>query len=121
MKTKAWILIVALLLVVSLGLSLWVFLRPSGHVANVYRDGVCLLSVDLSTVTEAKTYTFSNEKGSNVILVEPGRICVQEADCPDQVCVKAGWLTSTPIVCLPHGLVIRLERTLRSPIDALAR
>lgn len=41
-----------------------------------------------------------------------------EADCPDQVCVHAGWLTDSaaPIVCLPHRLVIRLEQTASSII-----
>lgn len=123
MKTRTWILILGALLVISLALSLWLFLRPAGQIANIYRDGVCILSIDLSTVTEPETYTFTDKAGTNVILVEPGRIRVQEADCPDQVCVKSGWLqdSAAPIVCLPHRLVIRLEASAPLAVDAIAR
>ena len=33
-----------------------------------------------------------------------------EADCPDQVCVRQGWVQdrTVPIVCLPHRLVIEI-------------
>jgi hypothetical protein len=74
-------------------------------------DGECIRCVDLSQVTETETYTVEDDLGVNVIQIEPGRIRVLEADCPDQVCVDAGWLTDSaaPIVCLPHRLVIRLE------------
>ncbi len=123
MKTKTWILILGALLVISLALSLWLFLRPGGQIANIYRDGVCILSIDLSTATEPEIFTFTDEAGTNVILVEPGRIRVQEADCPDQVCVKSGWLqdSAAPIVCLPHRLVIRLEASAPLAVDAIAR
>ncbi len=47
-----------------------------------------------------------------MIRVEPGRIAVTAADCPDKVCVDAGWRSdsASPIVCLPHRLVIRIEK-----------
>ena len=97
----------------------------SGTVANVYQDGVCVLSFDLSQVAEARTYVLEDPSGSNTILVEPGRIRVLEADCPDQICVQAGWLTDSaaPIVCLPHRLVIRLENTAGSQpqMDAVSQ
>ena len=48
-----------------------------------------------------------------MIRVEPGRIAVIGADCPDKVCVEAGWRSdsASPIVCLPHRLVIRIEHS----------
>ena len=57
--------------------------------------------------------TVESDAGVNIIQIEPGQIRILEADCPDQVCVQAGWLTDSaaPIVCLPHRLVIRLEKT----------
>lgn len=102
------------MLLLSAGATLWLFGRSApGLVANIYQDGVCIHSIDLSRVTRAETYSAECDSGVNVILVEPGRICILEADCPDQVCVQAGWLTDSvqPIVCLPHRLVIRLEKT----------
>ena len=47
-----------------------------------------------------------------MIRAEPGRIAVVAADCPDRICVREGWLSdsASPIVCLPHRLVIRIEK-----------
>jgi hypothetical protein len=112
MKTRTWAALIAALLLLFAALALWLSGRSAaGQVANIYIDGVCVRSVDLSQLKGPETYTVETEGGQNVIQIEPGRICVQEADCPDQVCVQAGWLTDStaPIVCLPHQLVIRLE------------
>ncbi len=120
LKTRTWILILAAVLLASGLLALWVWTRPSeGTIANIYQDGVCIYSIDLSAVTEGYEMTIEDENGVNVIRVEPGRICVLEADCPDQVCVQAGWLSdsASPIVCLPHRLVIRLEETAEAEFE----
>lgn len=112
-KTRTWVILLLFILLLSGGAALWLYSRSApGMTANIYQNGVCIRSIDLSRVTQAETYTVESEQGTNVIRVEPGRICIQEADCPDQVCVHAGWLSDSaaPIVCLPHRLVIRLEQ-----------
>ena len=112
-KTKTWIAVFAGLLVICLGLSLWIFLKPTGKtIANVYMDGECIRSVDLSAVTEPYTFTVTSHRGTNVVKVEKGRIRVIEADCPDKVCVRSGWISDSaaPVCCLPHKLVIRIEK-----------
>ena len=50
--------------------------------------------------------------GTNRIVVEPGRICVSEANCPDGICISQGWLSDqdVPIVCLPHRLIIKIKK-----------
>ena len=113
-KTRTWVIILLLVLLLSGGAALWLNSRSaSGMVANIYQDGVCIRSIDLSRVTTAETYPVESDAGVNIIQIEPGQIRILEADCPDQVCVQAGWLTDSaaPIVCLPHRLVIRLEKT----------
>ena len=113
-KTKTWVLILGALLLTALLSCLILYTRPAlGTVANIYRDGVPVRSVDLSLVTKPYEFTLTDERGSNVIRVEPGRISVAEADCPDGICVKTGWISDSaaPIVCLPHRLVIRIEQT----------
>ena len=112
-KTKTWVIIFLGLLVFFGGLTLWIFLKPAaGTIANVYLDGECIRSVDLSKVTESYEFTDESERGMNVVRVEKGRICVKEADCPDKVCVHSGWLknAAAPICCLPHKLVIKIEK-----------
>lgn len=133
-KTRTWIIGIALALLICVGAALWLNGRSApGMTANIYQDGVCIRSVDLSRVTGTETFSVECDSGVNVIQIEPGRICILEADCPDQVCVRTGWLTDSaaPIVCLPHRLVIRLEETAAEgilpgqtdadPIDGVSR
>ena len=113
-KSKIWALIFALLLLFSaLALILIPKLPSGGTTANIYRDGVPIRSIDLSLVTEPYEFTLSDERGENVVRVEPGRIAVISADCPDGICVASGWRSgsASPIVCLPHRLVIRVEKS----------
>ena len=124
-KTRTWVvgILFLLLLFAAIALQLRAGAAP-GMVANIYQDGVCIRSVDLSQVTDVEVYTVESSLGTNVIRIEPGKICVLEADCPDQVCVRTGWLadSAAPIVCLPHRLVIRLEKAAVSEqIDAVSQ
>lgn len=110
-KTRTWVILISCILLLAVAASLYLWLRPAkGHTANVYVDGALLYSIDLDALTAPRTYTVETDRGVNVIIAEPGRIRVESADCPDQVCVNFGWLSdsASPIVCLPHRLVIEL-------------
>ncbi len=125
MRTRYWVMFFAGLLIVCSLISVFLFTKKTtGTIANLYQDGVCIYSVDLSSVKEAYEFTVRDDRGYNTIRVEPGRIRVLEADCRDEVCVKTGWTEdhAAPIVCLPHRLVIRIEETAKNPdgIDAVA-
>ena len=113
MRTK---LIAGLLAAAVAGSAVFILLqrgRAPAPVARISRDGVLLEEIDLSRVDEPYSLTLEDESGRNVLSVERGRVCVSEADCPDQVCVKQGWVSSgaAPIVCLPHKLVVELVGT----------
>ena len=47
-----------------------------------------------------------------VTAAENGAVFMAEADCPDSLCVQMGkiYREGESIVCLPHGLVIRIEK-----------
>ncbi len=110
-KTKIWVFLILAILVIAAAASALVLTRPAaGRVARIYVDGELVREVDLDRVAAQERYTVRTDRGENVILLEPGRIRVESADCPDQICVKAGWLadSAAPIVCLPHRLVIEL-------------
>jgi len=116
-KTGFWIAVLAVILACSL---LPVFLLRgggAGGTARILLDGEELRTIDLmSAATE--TFAVEGEDGyRNVVEVEKGRIRVSEANCPDQVCVRQGWISdsATPIVCLPHGLVIEITGTQDGP------
>lgn len=123
LKTRTWALLIAAAAVVLAAVSVRLLTTPgSGVVAMVSQDGAVLREIDLSRVESAYRFTVETaDGGSNVIEVEPGRIRVAEADCPDQICVRQGWLpdSSMPIVCLPHGLIIEIRNAPETSADAV--
>ena len=117
MRTKYWILLFAVLLALFTAAALLIPRVGGGSIANIYREGVCIMSVDLDKVGEGYSFTLEDEDGHiNVVEVEHGRIRVASANCPDGVCVHTGWISTgvRPIVCLPAKLEIRLERSPRA-------
>ena len=105
MKTRVWILLLLLSLILCIGLSLWL-LRPRDDAGRVQikSQGKVLYELDLS---EEQVLTVESHNGSNTVTVKDGKIAVTAADCPDHYCMDRGWCSGgTPIVCLPNGLVI---------------
>ena len=86
--------------------------RGEAHpVARITLDGDLIQEIDLEQVGASFTFTVTGEEGlTNTILVEQGRIRVEAADCPDQICVRQGFISdgTVPIVCLPNQLVIEI-------------
>jgi hypothetical protein len=114
-KTGFWVIIIAAVFVLAAVGTLLVYrAQPDGATANIYSGGELVRSIDLSRVEESYSFVVTAEDGGeNTVLVEPGRICISEADCPDKVCVHQGYIENgvVPIVCLPNQLVIRIEGT----------
>lgn len=112
MKNKVWIIILTAAAAALIIAAVVINNRPSGRIANIFKDGVCIRSIDLSSVSESFSFTVTDDNGhENVVEAEPGRIRVSSANCPDQICVHSGWLSKgvTPIVCMPARLEIRLD------------
>ena len=120
LKTRTWMLAFLTVLLLSVTAS-WMLLteKTTDTVANLYLDGVCIESIDLSTVSAAYSFSVEGVYGRTLITVDPGRICVSDADCPDKSCVHQGWIGNgvTPIVCLPNKLVIQIEETAEQSLD----
>ena len=57
-----------------------------------------------------------------MIEVSGGRVRVRDADCPDRLCVRMGWVSrdGESIVCLPHKLVVTVRGGEAGP-DAVSR
>lgn len=110
-KTKFWVLLIVVLLAVSVAAAILLTGQARSGTAKVWKDGVLLRTIELSAVDEPYSFSVIDaEDGGNIVEVERGRIRVSAADCPDQVCVHQGWISTSasPVVCLPHGLVIEI-------------
>ncbi len=109
MKTAYWIGLIALALVLSLSLGLWL-LRPQTpkNQVTVVQDGQVTMVLDLDQ-DQALTFTSKNG-GTNTVKIQDGKIAVTQASCPDHICISMGWKNSgPPIACLPNGLILRFE------------
>ena len=86
--------------------------QKGGTIACITRNGSLLYEIDLRKETKQRYIDITDEDGTllNRISVEPGRIRVEHANCPDQVCVNQGWIhdSALPIVCLPNKLIIEI-------------
>ena len=106
MKTKHWLILIGVILLISVALSILFSLpgRTATH-AEIWSGDLLMRTVDLQT---DQTFTVETNDGYNVITIENGRIAVTNADCPDQYCMHRGFCNSgSPIVCLPHRLIIK--------------
>ena len=106
MKTKYWIAIIAVVLVLSLGLGLWLLKgQEEKKYVTVVQDGRVTMTLDLS---KNQVLTLDSAGGGhNTVEIKDGKVAVTEATCPDHVCMAMGWCDSgLPIACLPNGLIL---------------
>ena len=102
------LLIAALLL---LALAVWGVLRltrETGGEVIVTVDGQLAATIPLSV--DATLPIGTGQGFLNVVEVSGGRVRVADADCPDRLCVRQGWIRydGESIVCLPREIVIRI-------------
>jgi hypothetical protein len=80
------------------------------RVAVIKQNDITIKTIDLDKLQSDQRVNISGAY-HEVILAEKGRIRFLEADCPDKVCVKTGWLTKKGdvAVCLPNKVIIKIE------------
>ena len=107
MKTKYWILLLSVILLLCLGLSVPLLMPgDAARYAEIVSDGQVMQVVDLKIDREIHITT--DKGGKNTITVKDGKIGVTEANCPDHYCMDRGMCDrGTQIVCLPNWLIIR--------------
>lgn len=113
MKKWDYILIVFL---IAISLTPYIFLRTStGSSENVYAE----ISIDNEVVQKInisdprnlnKSFKFETDHGYNTLLVTNEGISVSDADCPDQICVRAKPIkkSNRVIACLPNKLIVKI-------------
>lgn len=81
----------------------------SSSCVRIMQNGKCIEEIDLSKVEEVYELTIENESGGyNIVEIRPESVGVIEADCPDKLCKKQGFIRdgSEAIVCLPNRLIV---------------
>ena len=95
------------------------FFRPEGGEVIVSVDGVEQRPLPLS---ENNFVVIGDEENYNVLVISNGEAYIEEASCPDNICVKSGKvsLEGQTIVCLPNKVVISIEGGKSSGLDGIA-
>lgn len=109
-KYKRDIIIILLLLLAALGTYLVLYMRnnkEAGYV-QVYKEDMLIKTYSLH---EDGAYHIQIENGFNEIIINKGIVYMQEADCPDKLCVKQGKILKSgeSIICLPHKVVVKIS------------
>lgn len=119
-----WIIFFSL--ICALCLAVWLYRADSTEEysrAEITLDGKVIRAVDLSVLSVPYEFEVRTpEGGYNKITAEKGKIAVTDADCPDKICVKQGYISNgaAPIVCLPHRLSVTITDSNENDIDAVA-
>ena len=119
-KHKNDILIVLAVLVLAGGFWLYSsFGRSAGAEVMVAVDGEEIYRLPLDedvrlTVGEGERYT--------VLVISGGEVSVEDASCPDHVCVRSGKvsLDGQTIVCLPNKTVVTVVGGAENELDGVA-
>lgn len=123
--TKADKWLVGVLLAAALGgigLNMALLSSAGAQQALVYKEGRLVQTIKLRPGYHEELRLGGTER-YNLVVAENGRIAVTEADCPDQVCVRTGWVSLAPqqIVCLPYRVVIKVVSDQPPDIDDIAK
>ncbi|MCR4676582.1 MAG: NusG domain II-containing protein [Sphaerochaetaceae bacterium] len=122
-KKKADIILIAALLLAALSFLLFqLFSRQSGAVVKVSVGGEVVK--ELSLYRDQRYEINGVNGGFNTLVIENGQAWIEDADCPDALCVHMGKISfeGQSIVCLPHKVVVTVEgKASQSSVDAVAK
>jgi hypothetical protein len=106
------VVIACIIVISSIGVFAYMnIVKGSHHIAEIKQDGKVIRTIDLDKIDTAEEIKITYKDGYNIIRIETGRIRIVDADCPDKLCVKTGWITESgqSVICLPHKLIIKIQ------------
>ncbi len=113
---KGDIIIIVLIGIISLCFLFETFSYNGNKYAQVYENGELKYTVDLN---ENDEYEIKIAGGK--LLVENGKICYTQSDCPDGTCESFGWLSRVgdTASCVPNKTVVTVVGEDKDAPDAI--
>ncbi len=115
------IIVVNVLILVLINLSLFSY---EEKYVSIQVNGEEIMTIIFDDTVVGKTIPIETEYGYNLIEIGDGKVRVIEADCPDQLDVKQGYISDVGeiIVCLPNRLVVEVKGIgEKTDIDGISR
>ncbi len=108
MFKKADIIIIVAVVLISTALFIY-FFPGSGELATV-SVSVGGKPYGTYSIEIPQKITVVTEKGLNIVEIANNSVHMENADCPDKLCVSQGWI-NTPmqsVVCLPNQVIVEI-------------
>jgi hypothetical protein len=107
-RRNDWLLIGGLLLVGAVFALILFVSRADGRQVVVRVDGAAVATFSL---TEDREWLIDGvDGGTNSLVIQQGKVWLEEASCPDHLCVKQGTIqyAGESIICLPNKVVVEI-------------
>lgn len=116
------VIFISFLIVFCIAVCVWVYKGGSveGSTICITLDGV---EYGTYSLLEEQTIVVEQNGAKNVIVIENGEAYMQDASCPDQLCVDQNEISydKESIICLPNKVVITVTSDIESDLDGIVR
>lgn len=122
---KSDFLIIIIILILSISLILF-----NSYKTKIYNDNEKYAYIQvkgelikkIKITDEEQIVNVKTEYGINVIKIHDNGVEIIDADCPDKVCIKTGFIDKfgSSIVCLPNKLIVEIRGDIKEEIDELS-
>ena len=105
---KDIILIAALFLIGAVIAAVVLLSGGKGAIVQVSVDGAVVSEYPL--LSDLETDIHGTQGGVNHLVIKDGMAWMENADCPDGLCIKMGRIhqNGQSIICLPHKIVVQI-------------
>ena len=116
------VIFISILAVFCIAVCVWVYKGGAVEGSNI------VITVDgkeygTYSLLEEQTIVIEDGDAKNVIVIKGGKAYMQEASCPDQLCVDQNEISfdKESIICLPNKVVITVISDVESDVDGIVR
>lgn len=77
--------------------------------------------VNRFSLNDSHTVIIKGKLGNLEMEIKSKKVRIREANCPDKICVRTGWISRTgqTIICVPNQVIIRIVSSQNNPVDAI--
>ncbi|MBR2046463.1 MAG: NusG domain II-containing protein [Agathobacter sp.] len=116
------VIFISILAVFCIAVCVWVYKGGAVEGSNI------VITVDgkeygTYSLLEEQTIVIEDGDAKNVIVIKGGKAYMQEASCPDQLCVDQNEISfdKESIICLPNKVVLTVTSDVESDTDLMIR
>lgn len=108
---KVLIVVVVILTIVSLGFIKSQAFSNEEKFVSIQIDGKEVKKIIFDSEIIGKTIPIESEYGFNLVEISDQKVRVVEANCPDKIDVKRGYISKIgeTIICLPNKMIVEIK------------